>query len=75
MFREWWHTAASGRVPLPVTSTMIRLAGIGFALKPTALGAGFARSSKIVAGPFFIAGIDAILGTPRLIYAIVMSVV
>lgn len=59
----------------PLAPAPLLFAGIGFALAPAVLRSGFARSARVVAALFVIAGIAAVFGTPGLIFAIVMSVV
>ena len=59
----------------PLGPAPLLFGGIGFALAPTVLPPGYARSAKIVAALFVVAGIAAVFGTPGLIFAIVMSVV
>lgn len=59
----------------PLAPAPLLFAGIGFALEPAVLRPGFARSARVVAVLFVIAGIAAVFGTPGLIFAIVMSVV
>lgn len=59
----------------PLAPAPLLFAGIGFALEPAVLRSGFARSARVVAVLFVLAGIAAVFGTPGLIFAIVMSVV
>src|SRR5262249_52767340 len=60
----------------PLAPAPLLFAGIGLALRATAvLPSFFARTALLVAGLFFVAGISAIFGTPGLIFAIVMSAV
>ena len=59
----------------PLAPAPLLFAGIGLALEPFVLPAGFARSARVVAALFVIAGVAAIFGTPGLVFAIVMSVV
>jgi hypothetical protein len=59
----------------PLAPAPMLFAGIGYALRPAALGAGYARSARLVAAAFVVAGITAVFGTVGLILAIVMSIV
>ncbi len=59
----------------PLAPAPLLFAGIGFALRPAALGPRFGRSALVVAALFVAAGVAAIFGTVGLIFAIVMSVV
>jgi hypothetical protein len=59
----------------PLAPAPMVFAGIGYALRPAALSTAYARSARIVAAAFVIAGIAAVFSTIGLILAIVMSVV
>ena len=59
----------------PLGPAPLLFGGLGFALAPTVLPPGYARSAKVVAGLFALAGVAAVFGTPGLVFAIVMSVV
>lgn len=59
----------------PLAPAPMLFAGIGYALRPAALGTGHARSARIVAAAFVVAGIAAVFSTIGLILAIVMSAV
>lgn len=59
----------------PLAPAPLLFLGIGFALEPTVLSRGFARSAQVVGALFVIAGLAAVFGTAGLIFAIVMSVV
>lgn len=59
----------------PLAPAPMLFAGIGYALRPAALNTGYARSARIVAAAFVVAGIAAVFSTVGLILAIVMSVV
>ncbi len=59
----------------PLAPAPLLFAGVGYALEPTVLRPGFARSARMVAVLFVIAGIAAIFATVGLIFAIIMSVV
>jgi hypothetical protein len=58
---------------LPLSGTLPSFAGIGYALRPAALGPGFARSARIVAIAFVGAGIAAVFSPVGRILGIVMS--
>jgi hypothetical protein len=57
----------------PLGPAPMVFAGIGYALRPAALGPGFARSARIVAVAFVVAGIVAVFSPVGLILGIVMS--
>ena len=59
----------------PLAPAPLLFAGIAYALRPAVLHEHYARSAKVVAALFVVAGIAAVFGTPGLIFAIVMSVV
>lgn len=59
----------------PLAPAPLLFLGIGFALEPTVLSRGWARSAQAVGMLFLVAGLAAIFGTAGLIFAIVMSIV
>lgn len=59
----------------PLGPAPMVFAGIGYALRPAVLGNGYARSARIVAIAFVVAGIVAVFTTVGVILGIVMSVV
>jgi hypothetical protein len=59
----------------PLGPAPMVFAGIGYALRPAALGNGFGRSARMVAAAFVVAGIVAVFTSVGVILGIVMSVV
>jgi hypothetical protein len=59
----------------PLGPAPVVFAGIGYALRPAVLGDGYARSARMVAVAFVVAGIVAVFTTVGVILGVVMSVV